>query len=203
MAEEKKEKLLEVEEVRQRIDELKLKADEMADYIKNNCFGVDASDAFGWDDFYGDMDAYYLISEYKKGTGSFSGLMEAYFTAELDDTDRTVYFMNNRFGVEDSQSAVRKAIYDAYSSDVGIKVLEAGRGLSSYNALRQACCYAFADYIYSQAKGKLIAGSGRNVIAALSLGILFFVQADSEEFEIFQTQRPDKITLSADTAAKG
>lgn len=34
MAEEKKEKLLEVEEVRQRIDELKLKADEMADYIK-------------------------------------------------------------------------------------------------------------------------------------------------------------------------
>lgn len=132
----------------------------MAAYIQEYCFGVDASGAFGWDDFYGDMDAYYLISEYKKGTASFSELMEAYFTADLSDTDRTVYFMNNRFGVEDSQEAVRKAIYEAYSSDVGIKVLESGRGLSSYNALREACCYAFADYVYSQAKGKLVAGSG-------------------------------------------
>lgn len=134
--------------------------DEMAAYIQENCFGVDASDAFGWDDFYGDMDAYYLISEYKKGSGSFSELMEAYFTAELDDTDRAVYFMNNRFGVEDSQEAVRKAIYEAYYADVGIKVLESGRGLSSYNSLREACCYALADYIYSQAKGQLVAGSG-------------------------------------------
>lgn len=131
----------------------------MAAYIQANCFGVDATGAFGWDDFYGDMDAYYLVSEYQKGNGSFSELMEEYFTADLNDTDRTVYFMNNRFGVEDSQEAVRKAIYESYSADVGIKVLEAGRGLSSYNALRQACCYAFADYIYSQAKGELVAGS--------------------------------------------
>lgn len=138
----------------------------MAEYILDECFGISASGAFGWDDFYGDMDAYYLISEYKKGGTSFSQLMEAYFTADLNDTDRTVYFMNNRFGVEDSQEAVRKAIYDAYSSDVGIKVLEAGRGLSSYNALRQACCYAFADYVYSQAKGKLVAGSGDDETAS-------------------------------------
>ena len=34
MAEENKEKLLEVEEVRQRIEELKAKVGEMADYIK-------------------------------------------------------------------------------------------------------------------------------------------------------------------------
>ena len=34
MAEETKEKLLEIEEVRQRIDELKKKVGEMADYIK-------------------------------------------------------------------------------------------------------------------------------------------------------------------------
>ena len=140
--------------------------EEMAAYIQKHCFGVDASGAFGWDDFYGDMDAYYLITEYQKGNGSFSQLMEAYFTEDLSDADRTAYFMNNRFGVEDSQEAVRKAIYDAYSSDVGIKVLEAGRGLSSYNALREACCYAFADYVYSQAKGKLIAGSGDDETAS-------------------------------------
>ena len=131
----------------------------MAAYIQEHCFGVDASGAFGWDDFWGDMDAYYLVSEYKKGNGSFSALMEAYFTEALNDVDRTVYFMNNRFGVEDSQEAVRKALYDAYSSDVGLKILESKRGLTSYNALREACCYAVADYIYSQAKGKLIEGS--------------------------------------------
>lgn len=140
----------------------------MADYIGENCFGVDADGAFGWDDFWGDMDAYYLVSEYKKADGAkkFSELMEAYFTEDLNDTDRTVYFMNNRFAVEDSKEAVRKAIYDSYSSDVGIKVLESGRGLSSYNALREACCYAFADYVYSQAQGKLIAGGGDDETAA-------------------------------------
>ena len=145
------------------IDEINKNTDgsieQMAAYIKENCFGVDASGAFGWDDFYGDMDAYYLITEYKRGSGSFSSLMEAYFTADLNDVDRTVYFMNNRFAVADSSEAVRKAIYDAYSSDVSIKILESGRGLSSYNTLRQACCYAFADYVYSQAQGKLIEGT--------------------------------------------
>ena len=136
--------------------------DEMAAYIRQNCFGVDASEAFGWDDFWGDLDAYYLVTEYQKfgGNKTFSEIMEAYFTKDLNDTDRTVYFMNNRFGVEDTQAAVRKAIYDAYSSDVGIKILESKRGLSSYNALREACCYAIADYIYENAKGKLIEGSG-------------------------------------------
>ena len=131
----------------------------MAAYVQQNCFGVDASGAFGWDDFWGDMDAYYLITEYKKGGASFSTLMKAYFTPTLDDTDRTVYFMNNRFAVADNKDAVRKAIFDAYSSDVSIKILESGRGLSSYNALRQACCYAVADYIYSKAQGKLIEGT--------------------------------------------
>ena len=55
----------------------------MVAYIGANCFGVDASGAFGWDDFYGDMDAYYLVSEYKKGNGSFSSLLEAYCTGDL------------------------------------------------------------------------------------------------------------------------
>ncbi|MBR4033631.1 MAG: hypothetical protein IKJ04_02380, partial [Clostridia bacterium] len=125
--------------------------EQMAAYIGKNCFGADASDAFGWDDFYGDMDGYYFVSEYMKGSGSFSSLMEAYYTDTLSDKDRAVYFVNNRFGVEDTKEAVRKAVYDIYSSDVGIKVLEAGRGLASYNNERQACCYAFADYLYEVA----------------------------------------------------
>ena len=134
--------------------------DEMAEYIGKNCFGINAPNAYGWDDFYGDLDAYYLVSQYKKGAGKFSEIMKAYFDAELDDVERSVYFMNNRFGVEDSREAVRKAIYEAYSSDVGLKVLEAKRELTSYSTLRQACCYAFADYVYEQAKGQLVPGDG-------------------------------------------
>lgn len=151
--------------------------EEMADYIRENCFGEDASEAFGWDDFWGDMDAYYLITEYSKANGEkkFSQIMETYFLGlandvdgdtKLTDTDRTAYFMNNRFGVEDSKEAVRKAIFDAYSSDVGIKILESKRGLSSLNALREACCYAIADYIYENATGYLVEGVGGGETAA-------------------------------------
>lgn len=152
--------------------------DEMAAYILEKCFGVDADDAFGWDDFYGDMDAYYIISEYKNGAGSFSAIMDAYFTADLDDADRAVYFVNNRFGVEDTKEAVRKAIYDSYSADVGIKVLEAGRGLSSYNALREACCYALADYFYRVAGGQglFVPGSSDSD------------EADNDYYSVFSTE---------------
>ena len=143
--------------------------EKMAAYIREKCFGVDASGAYGWDDFYGDMDAYFFVTEYKKAGGErkFSAIMEEYFKGtlndadgdgQLTDVDRTVYFMNNRFAVADSQEAVRKAIYESYSDDVAIGILEAKRGLSSYSLLRQACCYAFADYVYSQAKGRLIEG---------------------------------------------
>lgn len=145
-----------------RLEEININTDgsveEMAAYILEYCFGVNATGAYGWDDFYGDMDAYYLVTEYNKGAGKFSEIMEAYFTADLNDVERSVYFMNNRFGVEDSREAVRKAIYEAYSSDVGLKVLEAKRELTSYSTLRQACCYAFADYIYENAKGQLVPG---------------------------------------------
>ena len=151
--------------------------EEMTAYIRTNCLGVDASQAFGWDDFWGDMDAYYLVTEYAKAKGAkkFSQIMETYFAGsandvdgdgKLTDVDRTAYFMNNRFGVEDSKEAVRKAIYDAYSSDVGIKILESKRGLSSLNALREACCNAIADYIYENAKGNLLEGAGSGETAA-------------------------------------
>ena len=132
--------------------------DEMAAYILENCFGVNASEAYGWDDFYGDMDAYYLIREYEMGNGSFSELMEAYFTAELDDVARAVYFLNNRFPGQVTREGLRTAMYNAYRTNVGLQVLEAKRGLSDENTLRQACCYAFADYLFSKAEGLLAGG---------------------------------------------
>lgn len=132
--------------------------EEKAAYILENCFGVNADDAFGWDDFYGDMDAFYLINEYSAGKGKFSAIMEEYFTADLDDTDRAIYFLNNRFAGVETKEDVRNAIYNAYRTNVGIQVLEADRGISEKADLRQASCYAFADYLFGKADGNLVGG---------------------------------------------
>ena len=132
--------------------------EKMADYIRTNCFGVDADDAFGMDDFYADLDAFYLISKFKGGNQKLSTLMEGYFAAELTDSDRAAYFLNNRFKGLQDQDDVRAAILGTYTANVGLKVLEADRGLSDADDLRTACCYAFADYLYDLAEGRLIGG---------------------------------------------
>ena len=132
--------------------------DEMAAYILENCFGVDADDAFGWDDFYGDLDAYYLHKQAKAGT-KLSVAMEGYFTESLTDGDRGAYLLNNRFSGLETKEDVRNAVYNAYTSNVGLKVLEADRGISGESELRKAACYAFADYLFSVAGDRLEGGS--------------------------------------------
>ncbi|MBQ8621422.1 MAG: phosphodiester glycosidase family protein [Oscillospiraceae bacterium] len=133
--------------------------DEMTAYVLENCFGVDADDAFGMDDFYGDMDAYYLTAQVKAGT-KLSAAMEAYFTAELTDVDRAAYFLNNRFSGLETQDDVRTAIYDAYVGNVGLQILESKRELSDCTDLRMASCYAFADYVYGLAGDRLEGDTG-------------------------------------------
>ena len=140
--------------------------DEMAAFILERCFGVDADDAFGWDDFYGDLDAYYLVREWKKGGKSLSGLMEEYFTADLDDQDRSAYFLNKRFSNLETQQDVRDAVYNTYTSSKAIELLEGtdDRLLTDVNPdLRKAACYAFADYVYTQAGDRLGEDDGENV----------------------------------------
>ena len=61
--------------------------DEKAAFILQQCFGVDADNAFGMDDFYGDMDGYYFIAELKAGA-DFSELVEAYYTEALTDANQ-------------------------------------------------------------------------------------------------------------------
>lgn len=133
--------------------------DEMAAYIKANCFGVDADDAFGMDDFYGDMDAIYLIDQMKAGK-KLSAAMEAYFTAELNDSDRSAYFLNNRFKGLETHEDVRNAVYNAYTSNIGLSVLEADRFIDDQDELRMACCYAFADYVYEMGGDRLEGDTG-------------------------------------------
>ena len=133
--------------------------EERVAHIKNNCFGVDADDAFGMDDFYGDMDAYYLYHKSLAGE-KLSTIMESYFTADLSDSDRAAYFLNNRFRGVKTQEEVRTAIYDAYKSNMGLRVLEAKRELSGESELRAASCYAFADYLFEQAGDRLTGDVG-------------------------------------------
>lgn len=124
--------------------------EEMAAYIRTNCFGVDADQAFGMDDFYGDMDGLYLTAQMKVGK-VLSAAMEVYFTDSLSNENRAEYFLKNRFNNLYTKESVREAVYNAYTSNVGLGVLEAGRGLSGETDLRTACCYAFADYVYDLA----------------------------------------------------
>ena len=100
--------------------------DEMAAYVLEKCFGVDADNAFGMDDFYGDLDAFYLMSNYKGTTAKLSELMDAYFLESLSDVDRSAYFMNTRFknmGLY-TQADVRGAVLDAYMKNTGLSILE-------------------------------------------------------------------------------
>ena len=136
--------------------------EEMADYIRVNCFGVNADDAFGMDDFYGDMDAYYLITVLKAGSSKLSTIMEGYFTESLSDADRAAYFLNNRFSGLKTQDDVRAAILGTYTANTGLKVLEADRGLSDCTDLRTASCYAFADYLFELAGDRLEGDTGED-----------------------------------------
>ena len=124
--------------------------DEMADYVRENCFGVDASGAYGMDDFYADLDAYYICRQLKDGA-SISEVFASYFVSSLTSEQRAEYFMKHRFSALLTKEDVREAVYKAYASNIGLQVLEASRGLSELKDLRQACCYAFADYIYNLA----------------------------------------------------
>ncbi len=129
----------------------------MAKQVRENFFGRDEDEisGFGMQDVYGDLDAYYLMAQIKAGE-KISSAMEAYFTAELTDNDRAAYFLNNRFKGVLTKDEVREAIYNAYSSDVAIKVLEADTGITSADGdVRKACCYCFADYLYELAADRL------------------------------------------------
>ena len=125
----------------------------MTETIRNDYFGLDVEDAesFGQQDIYGDLDAFYFITQLKTEEKSLSSLIEEYYTSELSDIDRAQYFLENRFNNTLSQTGIRDAVYNTYSGNVLISTLEASRSLSEETDLRTACCYAFADYLYNLA----------------------------------------------------
>lgn len=103
--------------------------------------------SFGITDLYGDLDAYYMV-ENLDGNKTVSTVMKHYFTEELTDAQRAIFFVYHRFSGADQRSELRAAVLDAYRNNTPIAALEASRGLASVDDLRIACCYAFADYLY-------------------------------------------------------
>ncbi len=125
-------------------------ADISANYLNKTVPGE--SDQFGLTDMYGDLDGFYLIEslyqvEYENGT--LMGLMMEYFTEDLTDESRAAFLLKNRLGDVSLRSAIRDAVYNAYTGNKVITTLEATREFVSPNLdmLRKACCYAFADYL--------------------------------------------------------
>ena len=120
------------------------------DYL---CKSLNKDDIFSSTDMLGDMDGYYFINELKGKEyekGMLSGLMKDYFTEELTEAERAEYFMENRLQCGETRSAVRNAVYNAYTGNHVIATLEGTREFQSdedtLNTLRRACCYAVADY---------------------------------------------------------
>ena len=134
--------------------------EEMAEEIRTSndkYFLYDAPDAhsFGILDLYGDLDAFYILKKLDGGT-AISAIMKNYYTQNLTDTIRVKFFLENRFDGVSTKEDIREAVYDTYCANEGIRTLEGTYVPDGVNAdLRQACCYAFADYLYETAGGQM------------------------------------------------
>ena len=137
--------------------------DAMIADVRANYLGIDQDgvSGFGRLDIYGDLDAYYLLSRINAGL-TISAAMKGWYTEKLTDNDRAILFLNGRFDKLSTREDVRKAIFDTYDANLGVKMLDAENGITADDeTLRVACCYAFADYLYELAEGCL-EGDGTN-----------------------------------------
>ena len=134
--------------------------EEMAEEIRttnDKYFLYDDPDAhsFGRLDLYGDLDSFYILKKIPEGR-PISAIMESYFNANLNESARAKFFLSNRFGSVSTKSELRSLILDTYLDNDGILTLEKSYVPNGVNEdLRKACCYAFADYLYEQAKDQI------------------------------------------------
>ncbi len=135
-------------------------------FVESDIEGVSS---FGKLDYYGDIDAMYFVTKIKGEGGKLSQWMESYFTPTLTESDRAAFFLNTRFNGKLTKATVRAAIYNTYSADTMIRILESKRGINKNNDIdgddipdcnhadiRIAACYAFADYVFALADGRLV-----------------------------------------------
>ncbi len=135
--------------------------DDLLALINKEYFGESnsaTSGSFGMADVKADLDVFYFVSQITAGETSLYNIFAKLYAADSGTTDKTraAYFLNNRFPGSMTKEAVREAIYNTYESSFLVQLLESGRGLSEFAKLREASCYAFADYLYEQAEGLLV-----------------------------------------------
>ncbi len=135
--------------------------DELITLINENYFGVDASSAFqssfGIADVRADLDVFYFVDKIADGETSLLAIFEELYTEGLTDKVRAAYFLNNRFPGSMTKEEVRASIYNTYKDNFLVQILESSREISGYSKLREACAYAFADYLFEKADGLLVA----------------------------------------------
>jgi glucan-binding YG repeat protein len=122
------------------------------DYLLKNPPADIAAPSFSQADMRGDLDALYVMDTLKKQgyeKGALVALLSTYLNENLTDEARAEYYLKNRLDGVSTRAAVREAVYNAYISNKVISTLEGTREFQSndLDTLRQAVCYAFADYI--------------------------------------------------------
>ena len=133
-----------------------LTLEEKVAYITNNYLFKDdksgSAGAFGSQDLYADLEAYYLMNELMtKGynAGDLEMLIREYFKPGLTLQQRAAYLLTNRLDGLSTRKDLRTAVYNAYTSNKLIATLEGTRNFNASGSelaeLRKAVCYAFAD----------------------------------------------------------
>ncbi len=134
--------------------------EDMAEEIRTNnekffLYDDPGAHSFGRLDLYGDLDAFYILSTLSSGK-TISSIMKSYFTQNLNDSVRAMFFIENRLDGAAAKAEIENAVYTIYCANEGIRTLEGSYLPNGVNAdLRKACCYAFADYLYETAKGRI------------------------------------------------
>ena len=147
-------------DIADKVDTTETDVDTLAANIRTRYLGVDygtlnsVDHSFTDTDLYGDMDAFYLMTEMNHGGVALSTIIENYFTAGLTDASRASYFLTNRLGGMVTKDGIRSKVLSTYTGNTLIGALESSYSLtdlSNYETLRKACCYAFADYLFDLA----------------------------------------------------
>ena len=127
--------------------------EEMAELIRTDnehyfLYDDPSAHSFGRLDYYGDLDAFYIIDRLKDHD-SICSIMDHYYTVKLNDVFRALFFIRNRLGGVRTKNEIRNAVYTIYTGNEGIRTLEGTYLPDGVNAdIRRACCYAFADHLY-------------------------------------------------------
>jgi len=134
----------------------------MVEFIRTKLLGFDTGhgDDFAKNDIWGDLDAFYIMQTLDADNyeaGDLTEIFKNYFISSLNDRQRADFLLANRLDDVTTRSAIREAVYNAYTTNSVISTLEGTREFvnltdsESLITMRKAVCYAFADWLCIEA----------------------------------------------------